>query len=572
MSHAKSPSLRLAMTTAVLALAHQVGAKTVREGVFLSTYSSANLPTAMFGSALCSIPAAFVVSRAMTRWGPQRAAPALFAASALLWLLEWFFLPTARGLVAALLFLHVSVGGALLVSAFWSVVSERFDPHALKTQVTKIGAAATLGGLLGGALTERTSRYFHTRSTLLLLAGICLTAALFVWRLSQRRISVHEESVATGSPRLTPYLRNTALLVTCAALAGTFTDFALKNAAAQHFTRAEDLVRFFALFYTGSSLVGFLLQAFIAPRLLSTFGIGATLSATPLGVLLLGTAAALSPSMVMLGTLKAAEAALSSSLFRSAYEPLFTPLASATKRRAKSLIDVVFDKGGDALGALVIMAILWGGPTLLTRAPASLAALAAAAGLHLALQAQRGYVTELEARLRTGTLSVRPDELTDPAAKLALSATAVGLDRTKLLEEIRRLNENTNAESKHLADQADRLSEELRVLLGSDFAAAERVLGKRDLDPRLAAFVIPLLGVRPLARAAAEALRRLGPMAVALMAEGMLSPDLPVVVKRRIPHVLRSLKGEAVVEALTQALRAGEFSVRTRAALALREV
>jgi len=65
----------------------------------------------------------------------------------------------------------------------------------------------------------------------------------------------------------------------------------------------------------------------------------------------------------------AADLALGPSLFRSAYEPLFTPLPAATKRGTKALIDVVFDKGGDACASLLILLIALGGPLLVQRAP-----------------------------------------------------------------------------------------------------------------------------------------------------------------------------------------------------------
>ena len=42
--------------------------------------------------------------------------------------------------------------GAVLISGFWSVVNERFDPHTAKQVVGRIAAGATVGGLLGGVV------------------------------------------------------------------------------------------------------------------------------------------------------------------------------------------------------------------------------------------------------------------------------------------------------------------------------------------------------------------------------------------------------------------------------------
>jgi hypothetical protein len=81
------------MLTAGLGVAHQVAGKSLREGLFLSTYAVVDLPKVMLGSALAAIPIALLVTRLMTRVGPAALAPALFVASSALSLLEWLLLP-----------------------------------------------------------------------------------------------------------------------------------------------------------------------------------------------------------------------------------------------------------------------------------------------------------------------------------------------------------------------------------------------------------------------------------------------------------------------------------------------
>ena len=51
---------------------------------------------------------------------------------------------------------------------------------------------------------------------------------------------------------------------------------------------------------------------------------------------------------------RGAHESLTNSLFRSAYELLFTPLPEAEKRRAKALIDVGIDKLGSLAGSAVV--------------------------------------------------------------------------------------------------------------------------------------------------------------------------------------------------------------------------
>jgi hypothetical protein len=575
------------MLTAALGVGHQVAAKSLREGLFLSTFSVADLPKAMLGSALLAIPIALVVSRFMTRHGPARVAPALFVASALLSLLEWALLPGVPRAAALLVYLHVSVGGALLMSAFWSIVNERFDPHALKRVVGRIAAGATLGGLVGGAVMERVAHWLDARSTLPLVAAACLVAALGCRSLAATLApATAAEAQPSGRPPFTGYLWTLALLVASSAAASAFADFGLKQLAAGRYASAEDLVRFFAVLYTGASLLSFLLQALVARPLFEAIGLGGALAVAPLAGVTLGAISCLSPSFASVAALRSGDLALGPSLFRSAFEPLFTPLPAATKRGAKALVDVVFDKGGDAVASLVVLLVAMGGPTLVARAPTLFATFAFAVSLLLALRARQGYVDELERSLRAGT--VRLDEVEDPAARLTLSATALGMDRKTLLEQISRHQaalgaggtagaatasqpyasaapEPESAETRELIDT-------VRVLLGRDRVELRQALGRRPLDPRLAAFVVPHLANEELVKPALTALRGMGPDVVGLLADVMLSEHQPLAVRRRVPHVLRALRGPRVASALTRALSADALEVRYRAALALLEV
>lgn len=569
------------MLTAALAVGHQVSGKSLREGLFLSTYSVADLPKAMLGSALLAIPIALLVARQMTRVGPGKLAPLLFVASAVLSLTEWALLPQLPRAVALLLYLHVSIGGALLMSAFWSIVNERFDPHALKRLVGRIAAGATLGGLVGGAAMERIAHWIDARSSLPLVAAACLLAALGCRSLAATLGSAAgPDALPLRRLKFSGYLWTLALLVASSAAASAFADFGLKQVAVARYASAEDLVRFFAVLYTGASLLSFLLQVFVSRQLFEAIGLGGALALAPLSGVALGAVSCLSPSFLSIAALRGGDLALGPSLFRSAFEPLFTPLPAATKRGAKALIDVVFDKGGDACASLIVLLISMGGPTLVARAPALFATFAFALSLLLALRARQGYVAELERSLRAGT--VRLDEVEDVGARLTLSATAFGMDRKTLLEQISRHQAALGATvgqshaqppaEPELPAQARELLADVRVLLGEDRAAQRALLGRGELDARLAAFVVPHLGSDELVKSALGALRAMGPDVVGLLADVMLSSQQPLAVRRRVPHVLRSLRGPRVASALTRALSADALEVRYRAALALLEV
>ena len=57
-----------------------------------------------------------------------------------------------------MVYLHMGVFGATLVSAYWSLVNERFDPYTAKRIIGRIGTGASLGGALGGLIAWQASR------------------------------------------------------------------------------------------------------------------------------------------------------------------------------------------------------------------------------------------------------------------------------------------------------------------------------------------------------------------------------------------------------------------------------
>jgi len=569
----------LAMAAAALALAHHVAARSLREGLFLATFPVAQLPKAMLGAALLAIPMALLVALGWAVIGPGRLTPFLFLLSAAGSVCEWWLLPNLPRAVAIAVYLHVSIWGALLVSAFWSIVNETFDPHSLKAVVGRIGGFCTLGGLAGGLMMERVAHALSARTSLLLLGAIALAAAIFMQRLGAHLPAARPvRESPKARERLTGYLRTLALLVACTAAVSAFGDFALKQAAAARYTNLESLVRFFAVFYTAAALASFLLQVLVARRLLDLIGVGRTLSVPPLFGIVLGTVSLLAPSLVTIGAMRGSDLALGPSLYRTAFEPLFTPVAAASKRRSKALIDVVFDKGGETLASVLILGLLSAASPLLRHAPSALVVLSSALAVLLSLRAQRGYVTELEASLRAGTANYDlPDA--DDARRLLKLGTTMDAAREQMMAQIAELRKS-KVEPRPSTPSPEQLPEEpveplvaaLRVLLGRDIRALRELLSGPALDARLAAFVIPHLGHEALAKPAVEALRKMGPAVYGVLGEAMHSTTLPVVVRRRIPHALRGARDARVVHLLFDALSCPGIEVRYRAALALSEI
>src|SRR5439155_14607920 len=142
------------------------------------TFGIAALPTMLMLSAVFSVVIIPIGGRALVARGPSRLVPPLFAASAVLTMMEWGLTHYSPRAAAVVVYLHIGSIGSLLISWFWSVVNERFDPRTGKRQVGRIAAGASLGGLIGGLLAARLAKSLGPSGMLPLLAGLHLACAV----------------------------------------------------------------------------------------------------------------------------------------------------------------------------------------------------------------------------------------------------------------------------------------------------------------------------------------------------------------------------------------------------------
>ena len=163
-----------ACITATIMIAHQVAGKATRDGLFLTLFDVTDLPKAVMASAVLSFFAVLLMSRLLSRHSPAKVVPTGYGISAVLFIAEWYYFQFYPKTVVALLYLHMATFGAVLISGFWSVINERFDPYSAKRTVARIAAAATLGGLLGGILTQSAVSLWGSRTMLMFLAGMQL--------------------------------------------------------------------------------------------------------------------------------------------------------------------------------------------------------------------------------------------------------------------------------------------------------------------------------------------------------------------------------------------------------------
>src|SRR5687768_17684005 len=119
------------MATAGFMLAHQVASKAFRDAAFLTVWPTTTLPLMVLAAAIIVVATVPLFARLLNRFGPRFVVAAGFLISAAGHLVE-YRLSSGRPWVAVLIYLHVAGLGALLLSGYWSLVSERFDPRGAR--------------------------------------------------------------------------------------------------------------------------------------------------------------------------------------------------------------------------------------------------------------------------------------------------------------------------------------------------------------------------------------------------------------------------------------------------------
>jgi hypothetical protein len=568
-----------ATVTAAATIAFQVGSKATRDALFLSSFGIGALPAMVMATSVLAIGFAFLSARALTAWGPARVIPSAFAASALLLLVEWAVSLWFPRVAAVLVYLHCGCLGGLLISGFWSLLNERFDPRTAKRELGPISAWGTLGGALGGLIAARVGQTLPVTAMLPILAAFHFVSAAAVARVplgggAVRRPSLGRaddpgKSMRSGLKALagSPYLRGLVTLVVLITISEGFLDLVLKSRAVSALGHEGQLLRFFAVFYAVLSLLTLVVQVTASRFTLEKLGPARTVALLPSGVTLASAGALVAPGLASAALARGADTVLSNSLFRSAYEVLFTPVSAREKRAVKPLADVGAARVGDLIAAGIAQAVLalsmFHAPVILM----SLALTVSVAAVVATVRLHGGYVRSLERGLRSRAVELDLSEVRDATTRSIMLKTLGSLEASRLLPGVGR-GEASSARGRPETPHAERIAD----LRSRDSERVRRSLREGAVTTGLVPEVMLLLAWDDVARDAIEVLRRAGPAAIEPLVAGLLDPREEFAVRRRIPLILATYKDPRAVEGLLHGLGDRRFEVRYRCGRGLNHV
>jgi len=566
-----------AMVCAGAVTAQFVGGKATRDALFLASLDYTALPTMVIATSVFSILLVGLNSRAARSISPSTLVPISFAVSGAGFLLEWLLTYRAPAPAAVIVYLHISGIGPLLGSGFWLISSERFDPRTAKRRFGQIAAAGTLGGLLSALLAERVAALLGVAAMLPFLAALHFVSAWQVRRLAVESLATTGRIAAvetfrnpTAAPSRSglrviaeaPYLRYLAALVLLGTTGAALLDYIFKVRAVETFGRGENLLRFFAVYYAATSLITFVVQMTSSRFMLERFGLALTTS-TPSGALFAGGIFGLiAPGFGSVAVARGAESVFRGSLFRAGYELFYTPIPAVEKRSAKAIIDVAFDRLGDAVGGSMVRGALMLAPAVQYSAILSLAMACSAAAMLAASRLNRGYIDTLEKSLLNRAVELDLSDIEDSTSRTLMLRT-LGVTRSDFGLHIPDVPEPQPRADAQMPGALDPEIEAILSLRSRDPERVVRVLRSEEgLSAALVPHVIPLLAWHPVAADAVFALRKVAEERIGLLIDALIDPNQDFTIRRRLARVFSVCVSQRAADGLMLGLDDQRFEVR----------
>ncbi len=258
-------------------------------------------------------------------------------------------------------FLWITVFNLFAVAVFWSFMADVFSDAEARAVYGYIGAAGTLGAILGPILTRLLVERIGIAHLMLVSAACLLLCIVCLLRLrrhavareAQRRLASGEVpmggSVLAGLRLVArePLLRWLAVLTVFGVGVGTLLYNEQAAIVRQFYPDPQRATAYYAGIDLAVNGLTLLVQLLVTRALLSRFGIAPALLIPAFAIVIGYAALAASPLPLLVAVVQVATRAGEFSLGKPARETIYTRVAREWRYKAGAAIDTVIYRGGD---------------------------------------------------------------------------------------------------------------------------------------------------------------------------------------------------------------------------------
>ena len=359
-----------ALATAFWVMLAHAQLETARDTLFLINVAPDKLPWVYLVIAVLAVIAGPILGRPgndrfnrMTLVGMEITAAIGTAA----FLLPW---PSRQKMFYAL-YIWGGMAAAVILTRFWLILGNRFTVGQAKRLFPLIASGTVAGSLIGFGIGGLVAARFGPHALLgssavaFLVSAATSTAWWFMPAASERAGDATPAPAAEGEERWRNlrlaigdgYVRRLGLVLLLASVGVTLSDFVFKTAVSNT-VPVPHLGTFLASAYFAFDLASLLLLLIAVPLAVRWLGAPLALAVRPLCLLVGGGLLALGAGFPVALALRGVDGSLRWSLHKTASELLYVPLAPRLRAAVKEISDLLAQRGGQAVGSLLILGCL----------------------------------------------------------------------------------------------------------------------------------------------------------------------------------------------------------------------
>jgi len=368
--------------------------ETARDALFLAQLPAARLPWVYLAIAVLALGIGQREPRVVRRLTARSELARWLLVASGVTALFWFIVQGGQTWALYALYVWSGVIASLVVVRFWTVLGSRFTVTQAKRLFPPIASGSVAGAIAGSGAARLLTEVVDPRHLVLAASAAFLLAAAAPTFLAgqepaRRAVPPGGYGEVMRSVWRAPYLRRVAGMVLFATVTFTLIDFVFKSAA-DLYVAPDDLGAFFSSVYLSINILSLLVQVLGVALILRWMTLATAAAIVP-AVLLIGTlGVTVGGGLTLALILKGADGALRHSLYRTGTELLFVPLSERLRTQVKGFIDVMGQRGGQALAAVIILMLL--STTTNPAVFAALAAFTAACWLAVAMSLREPYL------------------------------------------------------------------------------------------------------------------------------------------------------------------------------------
>ena len=348
--------------------------KPLTRATFIDELGANNLPWVLLATGVLIGVIMQVYTRLISRVPPRAVIPVTQLGMTALLAGFWVLFQTGQAWASIAFYFLGQIMGLLLISHFWTLANDVYDPRQAKRLFGFIGGGASLGGMAGSALlillVERVGKdaMILTGAAFLFVCVFVVSAVMRVSQVDLTRVADAGAKKGAGGLESLQLLRESkhlqviALVIGFAAIGAGLLDQQL-NMAVEEFKGdggADAIAAFLAQVQFFLSAAGFVIQVWLVSRIHRLLGIGFALLILPVSLGITGVLILLTGTLWSAAAGRIVDSSLRYTVDKTTREILFLPLPAALKHKAKAFIDVTVDRFARGVLAILLLILIQG--------------------------------------------------------------------------------------------------------------------------------------------------------------------------------------------------------------------